>query len=192
MKSFKEFSQDEKLVEQYHTEALTIAQRLKKSRMFKRIAAKIKLGRKRASKKIITDPKKLFKRAVKQQRMKTAKKLLKGKSYFDLSPARKMEIEKKLDKMRGRITTLAKKLLPSIRKKEKNLVLHGMVSTLPGLYAGIPKLILPHKRLPRFFKDYDGSFSCYGRDMYVFLCPNGKEQLDTLDTYLTSPTMVGA
>ena len=77
----------------------------------------------------------------------------------------------------------------SIRKKEKNLVLHGMVSTLPGLYAGIPKLILPHKRLPRFFKDYDGSFSCYGRDMYVFLCPNGKEQLDTLDTYLTSPTI---
>ena len=118
MKSFKEFSQDKELSEQYTSEALSIAQRLKKSRMFKRIAAKIKLGKKRASKKIITDPKKLFKRAIKQQRMKTAKKLLKGKSYFDLSPARKMEIEKKLDKMRGRITTLAKKLLPSIRKKE--------------------------------------------------------------------------
>ena len=119
MKSFKEFSQDEKLVEQYHTEALTIAQRLKKSRMFKRIAAKVKLGRRRAAKKIVSDPKKLMKRAVKKQRMAIAKKLLKGKSYFDLSPARKMEIEKKLDKMRGRITTLAKKLLPSIRKKEK-------------------------------------------------------------------------
>ena len=70
MKSFKEFSQDKELSEQYTSEALSIAQRLKKSRLFKRIAAKIKLGRKRASKKIITDPKKLFKRAIKQQRMK--------------------------------------------------------------------------------------------------------------------------
>ena len=120
MKSFKEFSQDEQLMEQYTTEVLNLAQRLKKSRMFKRIAAKIKLGKKRASRKIISDPKKLMKRAVKKQRMAIAKKLLKGKSYFDLSPARKMEIEKKLDKMKNRIQKLAKKLLPSIRKKEKN------------------------------------------------------------------------
>ena len=120
MKSFKEFSQDEKLVEQYHTEALTIAQRLKKSRMFKRIAAKVKLGRRRAAKKIVSDPKKLMKRAVKKQRMAIAKKLLKGKSYFDLSPARKMEIEEKLDKMKNRIKTLARKLLPQIKKDEKN------------------------------------------------------------------------
>ena len=120
MKSFKEFSQDEKLVEQYHTEALTIAQRLKKSRLFKRIAAKVKLGRRRAAKKIVSDPKKLMKRAVKKQRMAIAKKLLKGKSYFDLSPARKMEIEKKLDKMKNRIKTLARKLLPGIKRDEKN------------------------------------------------------------------------
>ena len=120
MKSFKEFSQDEQLMEQYTTEVLNLAQRLKKSRMFKKIAAKIKLGRRRAAKKIVSDPKKLMKRAVKKQRMAIAKKLLKGKSYFDLSPARKMEIEKKLDKMKNRIQKLAKKLLPSIRKKEKN------------------------------------------------------------------------
>ena len=120
MKSFKEFSQDEQLVEQYTTEVLNLAQRLKKSRMFKRIAAKVKLGRRRAAKKIVSDPKKLMKRAVKKQRMAIAKKLLKGKSYFDLSPARKMEIEKKLDKMKNRIKTLAKKLLPQIKKDEKN------------------------------------------------------------------------
>ena len=48
MKSFKEFSQDKELSEQYTSEALSIAQRLKKSRLFKRIAAKIKLGKKRA------------------------------------------------------------------------------------------------------------------------------------------------
>ena len=61
-----------------------------------------------------------MKRAVKKQRMAIAKKLLKGKSYFDLSPARKMEIEKKLDKMKNRIKTLARKLLPQIKKDEKN------------------------------------------------------------------------
>ena len=120
MKSFKEFSQNKELVEQYTTEVLSVADRLKKSRMFKRIAAKIKLGRRRAARKIITDPKKLMKRAVKQQRMKIANKLLKGRSYFDLSPAAKIGIEKKLDKMKARIQKLAKKLLPSIRKKEKN------------------------------------------------------------------------
>ena len=120
MKSFKEFSQDEQLMEQYTTEVLNLAQRLKKSRMFKRIAAKIKLGKKRASRKIISDPKKLMKRAIKQQRMKIAKKLLKGVSLSDISVARKIEIGKKLDKMKNRIQKLAKKLLPTIRKKEKN------------------------------------------------------------------------
>ena len=119
MKSFKEFSQEEQLVEQYTTEVLNLAQRLKKSRMFKRIAAKIKLGKKRASRKIISDPKKLMKRAIKQQRMKIAKKLLKGISLSDVSVARKIEIGKKLDKMKNRIQKLAKKLLPTIRKKEK-------------------------------------------------------------------------
>ncbi len=119
MKSFKEFSQEEQLVEQYTTEVLNLAQRLKKSRMFKRLAAKIKLGKKRASRRIISDPKKLMKRAIKQQRMKIAKKLLKGISLSDVSVARKIEIGKKLDKMKNRIQKLAKKLLPTIRKKEK-------------------------------------------------------------------------
>tara|TARA_B100000003_G_scaffold122610_1_gene109845 strand:- start:244 stop:636 length:393 start_codon:yes stop_codon:yes gene_type:complete len=119
MKSFKEFSQEEQLVEQYTTEVLNLAQRLKKSRMFKRLAAKIKLGKKRASRRIISDPKKLMKRAIKQQRMKIAKKLLKGVSLSDVSVARKIEIGKKLDKMKNRIQKLAKKLLPTIRKKEK-------------------------------------------------------------------------
>tara|TARA_A100001035_G_scaffold272091_1_gene260967 strand:+ start:297 stop:689 length:393 start_codon:yes stop_codon:yes gene_type:complete len=119
MKSFKEFSQDKENIEQYTTEVLSVADRLKKSRMFKRIAAKVKLGRKRAAKKIVTDPKKLMKRAVKKQRMMIAKKILKGRSYQDLSPTQKMGVEKKLNKMKARIQKLAKKLLPAIRKKEK-------------------------------------------------------------------------
>lgn len=120
MKSFKEFSQDEKLVEQYNTEALNFLQRLQKSRIMKRIKHKIQRGAKLARRKIVSDPDKLMKRAIKQQRMKTAKKLLKGVSLQSVGIARKIEIGKKLDKMKGRIYKLAKKLLPSIRKKEKN------------------------------------------------------------------------
>ena len=120
MKSFKEFSQDEKLVEQYNTEALNFLQRLQKSRIMKRIKHKIQRGAKLARRRIVSDPDKLMKRAIKQQRMKIAKKLLKGVSLSGVSVARKIEIGKKLDKMKGRIYKLAKKLLPSIRKKEKN------------------------------------------------------------------------
>jgi len=120
MKSFKEFSQDEKLVEQYNTEALNFLQRLQKSRIMKRIKHKIQRGAKLARRKIVSDPDKLMKRAIKQQRTKIAKKLLKGVSLQSVGIARKIEIGKKLDKMKGRIYKLAKKLLPSIRKKEKN------------------------------------------------------------------------
>ena len=120
MKSFKEFSQDEKLVEQYNTEALNFLQRLQKSRIMKRIKHKIQRGAKLARRRIVSDPEKLMKRAIKQQRLKIAKKLLKGTSLSAVSVARKIEIGKKLDKMKGRIYKLAKRLLPSIRKKEKN------------------------------------------------------------------------
>jgi tRNA(Ser,Leu) C12 N-acetylase TAN1 len=74
----------------------------------------------RALKKIVSDPKKLFKRAIRQQRAATAKKLLKGVSLATVGIARKIEIEKKLDKMKNRIKTLARKLLPGIKKDEKN------------------------------------------------------------------------
>ena len=74
----------------------------------------------RALRKIVSDPKKLFKRAIRQQRAATAKKLLKGVSLATVGIARKIEIEKKLDKMKNRIKTLARKLLPQIKKDEKN------------------------------------------------------------------------
>lgn len=68
-------------------------------------------------------------------------------------------------------------------KKTNVLTLNGFVSSVPCLYYGKPKLILPHKRLAKFFKDYDGSYSCFGRDMYVFLCDN-KKQIDELCHFL--------
>ena len=81
---------------------------------------KIQRGKKIASRRIISDPKKLMKKAIRQQRLKTAKKLLKGVSLSSVSIARKIEIGKKLDKMKGRIYKLARRLLPQIKKDEKN------------------------------------------------------------------------
>jgi hypothetical protein len=55
-------------------------------------------------------------------------------------------------------------------KKTNKLTLNGFVSHKHALYGNVCKLILPHKRLARFFKDPQGDYSCYGRDMFVFLC----------------------
>lgn len=55
-------------------------------------------------------------------------------------------------------------------KKTNKLTLNGFVSHNHALYGNVCKLILPHKRLARFFKDPHGEYSCYGRDMFVFLC----------------------
>ena len=74
-------------------------------------------------------------------------------------------------------------------KKTKCLTLNGFVSTVPCLYYGKPKIILPHKRLAKFFKDYDGSYSCYGRDMYVFLC-NNKKEIDELYNFFNDNVIV--
>ena len=53
MKSFKEFSQDTELNQQYTPEALNMIQRLKRSRIMKRLQAKLKIGRKKSDRKIV-------------------------------------------------------------------------------------------------------------------------------------------
>lgn len=76
----------------------------------------------------------------------------------------------------------------SYHKKTDILTLNGFVSTEPALYHGRPKLILPHKRLAKFFKDYEGEYSCFGRDMYVFLCES-PEQIDKLYDFFNGETV---
>lgn len=75
-------------------------------------------------------------------------------------------------------------------KQNQSLILHGFVSYFHGLYYGIPKLILPHKRLLKVFKDIHGNYSCYGRDMYVFLCPNGIQEINALEQLLSFPEVI--
>jgi len=100
-------------------EALTLQQRMKKSRMMKRMKSRIKIGRQRARRKM-ADKKKLTKRANRQARDKIVRKITKDIPKSELSFARKQEIEKRLEKpaFKARIQRLAKRMLPSIRRAE--------------------------------------------------------------------------
>ena len=120
MKSFKEFNQDTELNQQYTPEALNMVQRLARSRLMKRLQAKIKIGRKKAANRIISDEDVLMTRARRQTRNNMLKKWLKGKPIAMLGYKEKEKYEKKLKGMKKRIEQLAKKLLPQIRKDEKN------------------------------------------------------------------------
>lgn len=99
------------------SEALTVQQRLKMARTFKKNKAKIAMGRKRAARKVASVDK-LKTRAQKQARNTFLKKITKGMDKGELSLSRRASIEKRLDKMKPKIDKLAKKLLPKVRKSE--------------------------------------------------------------------------
>jgi hypothetical protein len=99
-------------------EALSLQQRRALSRRMKLKRKKIEVGRKRALARA-ADPARLKKRAQKAARNALFKKLSKGKSRDELPPQRRAEIEKRMAKMGNRITRLATKLLPQVRKMDK-------------------------------------------------------------------------
>ena len=100
-------------------EALTLQQRMKRSRLMKRMKSRIAIGRKRAMKKM-ANKKTIEKRALRQARNQIAKKLTRGVPKGELTFARKQEIEKRLEKpaLQQRIKRIAKKLFKDVRKKE--------------------------------------------------------------------------
>jgi hypothetical protein len=100
-------------------EALNTTQRLAKSRQMKRYASRIAVGRRKAMKRT-ADPARIKRRAQKSARMALFKKLSKGLSPSDVPYARRAELEKKLDKMKGRIDRMAKKMIPKVRQKERD------------------------------------------------------------------------
>ena len=100
-------------------EALTLQQRMKRSRLMKRLKTRIKIGRERARRKM-ANKQKLEKRAMRQARAQIAKKLTRGIPKGELSFARKQEIEKRLEKpaFKQRIKRIAKRIFKDVRKKE--------------------------------------------------------------------------
>ena len=100
-------------------EALTRAQRIKRSQIAKRNKAKIQRALKKGKKKRASTET-LQKRAKKKARDLLYTKLLKGRDRADVSFSEQERIEKKLDKMRGAINRIAKKLLPQLKKAEQS------------------------------------------------------------------------
>lgn len=109
---------DRGLNDETQEEALDMAQRRARARMMKKYKSKIVMGRKRAMRKT-ADLDRLKKRARKQAINTVFKKLAKGEDKADLPPARRQEIEKRMEKMKPRIDKIARKLLPQVRKKEQ-------------------------------------------------------------------------
>jgi hypothetical protein len=105
--------------EAVETEALSVATRLAKSRAIRRNKQKLAMGRKRAARKF-ANKEVLMKRTRRQVRNMFAKKLTKGISKSELTPARKAEIEKRLDSpaFKTRIDRMALKKLKDVRKAE--------------------------------------------------------------------------
>ena len=102
-------------------ELLTIQQRVKLKQAIRRNKAKIQMGAKRARRKI-ADLDTLRKRSVKQAKNVLIKKFLKNKSKQDLSYAARGALEKKMARpgIKNAIQRLAKKLLPTVRQKDRN------------------------------------------------------------------------
>lgn len=100
-------------------EALNLQQRMKRSRMMKKMKSRIKIGRMRAKRKMASKEK-LNKRSMRAARNAIVKKITKDIPKSELSFARKQEIEKRLDKpaIKARIKRLAKRMYPKIRKAE--------------------------------------------------------------------------
>jgi rRNA maturation endonuclease Nob1 len=115
MLSFKEHME---LNSEEVDEALDASQRMKAKATFRKNKAKIIAGRKRAEKKT-ANAETIAKRAKKAARKAVEKKLLKDKDKGELSYAQRQGLEKKLDAKKGAIDKLTKKLIPVMKKKER-------------------------------------------------------------------------
>lgn len=118
MKSFKEFEAELSEDSGDFSEAMSLAHRMKMKAAFRKNKAKIALGKKKAARKLAS-PEKLKSRATRQAREILIKKLLKNKKKGDLSYSARAGIEKKLATKKGAIAKIAKKLLPSVKKKDR-------------------------------------------------------------------------
>ena len=105
-------------VEEDVDEALSHAQRIKKSQQMKRMSKRIQIAKKRAMKRAPTMDV-LKKRATKQARTAMIKKWTRGADKSDLSFSRRQELEKKLKKMDAKIQRNAKRLMPQIRQQDR-------------------------------------------------------------------------
>ena len=99
-------------------EAFTVAQRIKAKQRMKKMSKRIQMAKKRSMKRAPT-PEKLKLRAKKQVKNALVSKWMRGKSKSDLSFSQRQNIEKRLKSASGRIDNMTKKLLPVVRKQDR-------------------------------------------------------------------------
>lgn len=114
MKNFKQFLESNDV-----DEALDMKQRRQRAIAIRKNKARLAMGRRKAANKI-AGKEKLMKRARRQARNALTAKIVKDIPKADLTPARKKEIEKRLEKpaMQRKIGMMARKMLKDVRKKE--------------------------------------------------------------------------
>ena len=100
-------------------EALTHAQRIKASLRMKKMSKRIKVARDRAMRRTPSMDQ-FKKRATRQARRDMFKKLTRGQGKGDVSYAKRADIEKRLDRMKPRIQRMAQRLLPKVRKADRD------------------------------------------------------------------------
>lgn len=99
-------------------EAMTMQQRQKAKQTFRKNKMKIQRGREKAKRRLATNDK-LKSRARKKARDLIVQKLLKNKDKGELSFGARQSLEKQVDKKRGAIDRIAKKILPQVRKADR-------------------------------------------------------------------------
>ena len=109
------------LEEENVEEALTRQQRRQRAITMRRFKSKIAAGRRKASRRVAnmdTLKKRARRKAISAVRQKVASKS--GAKYKDLDPTQKMIIDKKVAKRQAVVDRIAKKLLPQVRKSERD------------------------------------------------------------------------
>ena len=100
------------------TEALSFASRRALARSMVKNKAKIKMGRRRAMQKTATQDV-IMKRARKAARNTLFLKFAK-KDRSEMTPQRRAAIEDRINKMKGKVDKIARKMIPQIRKRERD------------------------------------------------------------------------
>lgn len=101
-------------------EVLSVSQRRQKGRQMKRKKSKLSRARKRRSKRK-AGPERIKLRARRAARQAVRKRVAgkAGSRYSELSPTKKIAIDKRLKKKKKQIDRLAKRMAPKVRKKER-------------------------------------------------------------------------
>jgi nicotinic acid mononucleotide adenylyltransferase len=137
---------------------LNLAQRRKRAIAFRKIKNKIQRGRK-ISQRRMANSDKLQKRsrrkAIQLIRRKVAGK--KGEDYAGLSPAEKMQIDKRVQQRKGTIGKIAQRLMPKVKKAERERLQSFMKSKSEEIDSDVLNIIME----AYFETDIDADFKTF-------------------------------